>query len=275
MPFSTRILIVEDDRFNVKLLTDVCRNAGYESDVAMDGLAALDAVERFRPDLVLLDLMIPQLDGFGVLERLRAAPETADLPVIMVTAIQDRAARARGIELGADDFVGKPFKLGELQARIQAALQMRTFKRQLTRDLTPAAGRLRPRGLDDEVAALDAALAAARLSGTPAQVVSVEFSAEGPVEVVDAVLAAAREQLPGGKSSLFVRGLRRHSMLVQLDALSARRLAAALHAIGAGRRAELGAKAPRIFWGVGVDRESADAACRAARDAGLEPDTPR
>ena len=102
MPFATRVLIVEDDRFNVRLLSDVCRNAGFESDVAMDGLAALDAVERFRPDLVMLDLMIPQLDGFGVLERLRSAPETADLPVILVTAIQDREARARGIELGAE-----------------------------------------------------------------------------------------------------------------------------------------------------------------------------
>ncbi len=272
MPFATRILIVEDDRFNVRLLSEVCRNLGYDSDVAMDGLAALEAVERFRPDLVLLDLMIPQLDGFGVLERLRGQPETSDLPVILVTAIQDRDARARGIELGADDFVAKPFKLAELQGRIQAALQMRTFKRQLTRDLTPPAGRVRPRALMDETTSLDAALAAARMQNTPVQVITVEFSPEGPVEVLEAVLEAAREQLPGGKSSVFLRGVRRHSMVVPLDGLATRRLAAAFHAVGATRRTALNVREPRIFWGIGPDRDAADAACTAAREAGLEPE---
>lgn len=271
MTQPTRVLIVEDDRFNVRLLTDVCRNAGFESEVVMDGLAALDAVTRNRPDLILLDLMIPQLDGYGVLERLRAQAETADLPVILVTAVQDREARARAIDLGVDDFVAKPFKLLELQQRIQAALQMRAFKRQLTRDLTPPAGRPRPRVLQDEAPAVDAAVTALRVAASPVQVITVEFSPEGPAEVVEAVLSAAREQVPGGKSHVFLRAPRRHTLVVAQDALTARRLAAALHTTGQAQRQSQGTTQPRIWWGVGADRESADAACAAARESDAEP----
>lgn len=277
MPNSvTRVLIVEDDKFNVRLLSEVCRNAGFEADVAMDGLAALAAVARTRPDLVLLDLMIPELDGFGVLERLRSSPETADLPVILVTAIQDREARARGIELGADDWVAKPFKLVELQQRIQAALQMRAFKRQLTRDLTPPAGRMRPvlPPVDEGAAQVERTLAALRAAGSPAQVITVEFSAAGPDEVIEAVLLAIRDHLPEGRGALVPRGGRRHSAVFPLDALSTRRLAGTLHTAGHLRRRQLEATQPRIWWGVGADMTAADSACIGAREGDLEPELP-
>lgn len=272
MPHVPRVLIVEDDKFNVRLLSEVCRNSGFEAEVAMDGLEALATIERNRPDLVLLDLMIPSLDGFGVLERLRADPDTADLPVILVTAIQDREARARGIDLGADDWVAKPFKLLELQQRMQAALQMRAFKRQLTRDLTPPAGRARPKLFQDEAPALEGVLTGLRAAGGPAQVITVEFSAEGPVEVVDAVLSAIREQVPGGSGHLFLRSVRRHSVVVALDALAARRFAATLHTAGHARREALKTTHPRMWWGVGADLSAADAACVGAREADLEPE---
>jgi len=268
----TRILIVEDDRFNVRLLSEVCRSSGYAADVAMDGLEALAAIERDRPDLVLLDLMIPGLDGFGVLERLRAHPDTADLPVILVTAVQDREARARAIDLGADDWVGKPFKLVELQQRIRAAVEMRTFKRQLAQDVTPPLGRARPKVPPDDTAALDQALENCRDAGTLHQVVSMDFSADGSPEVVEAVMAAVRAHLGGLR--LFRRFGRRQSFVWEKDAVSARRAAATLHAVCCAKRAESGADRPRIYWGIGADRAAADAACTAAREADLEPDAP-
>jgi CheY-like chemotaxis protein len=273
MPQITRILIVEDDRFNVRLLSEVCRSSGYTADVVMDGLEALAAIERDRPDLVLLDLMIPGLDGCGVLQRLRANPDTADLPVILVTAVQDREARARAIDLGADDWVGKPFKLVELQQRIRAAAQMRAFKRQLTRDLTPPAGRVRPKLPPDETGALDQALEARRSAADVHQVVCVDFSADGAPETVEAIIVAVRAHL--GDARLYRRAGRRHSFIWVKDALSARRAAAELHAVCHGARAARGADRPRIYWGIGADRAAADAVCTAAREADLEPDVPR
>lgn len=271
MQQATRVLIVEDDKFNVRLLSEVCRNLGFEADVAMDGLEALATIERNRPDLVLLDLMIPLLDGYGVLQRIRADPDTADLPVILVTAIQDREARARGIDLGADDWVAKPFKLLELQQRIHSALQMRAFKRQLTRDLTPPAGRARPKLFLDEAPALESVLHGLRAAGSAAQVITVEFSSDGPIEVVDAVLSAIRDRVPGGNGHLFLRSVRRHSVVVPLDALEARRFAGTLHAAGHARRAELNTTHPRMWWGVGGELSAADAACVGAREADMEP----
>ncbi len=272
MPQITRILIVEDDRFNVRLLSEVCRNSGYEASVVMDGLEALAAIERDRPDLVLLDLMIPGLDGYGVLERLRANPDTAELPVILVTAVQDREARARAIDLGADDWVAKPFKLQELQQRIRAAAQMRAFKRQLTRDLTPPAGRVRPKLPPDDTPALDLAIESQRASGGAFQVVCVDFSADGGSEVMEAVVAAVRRHV--GDLRLYRRSGRRHSFLWAKDALTARRAAAELHGACHAARAAFGTDRPRIYWGIGADRASADAACTAAREADLEPDAP-
>mgnify|MGYP002629721381 CR=1 FL=1 len=127
------VLIVEDDRFNVRLLTEACRSAGMDVRVVMDGLDAVDEALRSPPDLILLDLMLPRLNGFGVLERVRADPRGADVPVILVSAVQDVSARAQAVELGADDFVPKPFRLPELRERMQAVLAQRA----LMRDMTP------------------------------------------------------------------------------------------------------------------------------------------
>ena len=127
----TEVLIVEDDEFNIHLLSEVCRNSGYVVRAVMDGEAALEAVDDHLPDLILLDVMIPRLDGFGVLERLRTREDAADLPVIMVTAVQSAEARARCVELGADDYVTKPFRIAELRTRMQSALAVRRFKQEL------------------------------------------------------------------------------------------------------------------------------------------------
>ncbi len=126
-----RVLVIEDDHFNVKLLTEACRSMGCRVDFAMDGLAGVDAFESDPPDLVLLDVMLPGLDGYGVLERIRAHPRGADVPVLMVTALQTNDARARALELGADDYIAKPFRLGPLRARIRSAVEMHRFRASL------------------------------------------------------------------------------------------------------------------------------------------------
>lgn len=130
-PSEIEVLIVEDDQFNVRLLSDVCTAAGYSFRIAMDGIEALERISERVPDLVLLDIMIPRLSGFGVLSQLREAEQTRQLPVIVVSAIQDDQTRARGIEMGADDYVRKPFKISELRQRMLSALEMAAFKRKL------------------------------------------------------------------------------------------------------------------------------------------------
>jgi len=127
-PLDARILVIEDDRFNIKLLTEACRSMGCEVESAMDGLAGLAAFDASPPDLVLLDVMLPGMDGYGVLKTIRARADHNDVPIIMVTALQSADDRARALELGADDYVGKPFRLGDLRTRVRSVLEMRRMQ---------------------------------------------------------------------------------------------------------------------------------------------------
>lgn len=127
-----RILVVDDDEHTRALLRDLCEGAGYRVSVAMDGDEALAAIARQPPDLVLLDLMMPKRDGFSVLQALREAPATAELPVVLLTANADIDGKIRGMELGATDYVTKPFKLIELQTRIRSALTLQEYRRRLS-----------------------------------------------------------------------------------------------------------------------------------------------
>ncbi len=117
-----RILIAEDDVHTRTLVRELCEGFGYQVIVARDGEEALDLAGQ-KPDLLLLDVMMPGLDGYGVLRRLRGNASTRELPVIVVTAVNDVEGKLKGIELGADDYVTKPFRIGELQKRIEAALE--------------------------------------------------------------------------------------------------------------------------------------------------------
>lgn len=131
---NIRVLVIEDDRFNIKLLTEACRSMGCAVESAMDGPSGVAAFEESPPDLVLLDVMLPGLDGYGVLERIRAHPAGARVPVLMVTALHNDEARARALELGADDYVQKPFRLGPLRSRIRSVIEMRRFEEALADD---------------------------------------------------------------------------------------------------------------------------------------------
>ncbi len=119
----SRILVVEDEKNIAKVAAYNLEKEGYQVSVAKDGEEALEKIRRELPDLVVLDLMLPKVDGLEVCRQLRADPKTAHLPVIMLTAKTQETDRVVGLELGADDYVPKPFSPRELLARVKAVLR--------------------------------------------------------------------------------------------------------------------------------------------------------
>ncbi len=117
------VLIVEDEPALVELLTYNLDRGGYETAVARDGEEAELLVEELRPDLVLLDWMLPYTSGIEICRRLRRRPETRNLPIILLTARGEESDKVRGLEVGADDYVVKPFSPKELLARMSAVLR--------------------------------------------------------------------------------------------------------------------------------------------------------
>jgi DNA-binding response OmpR family regulator len=115
-----KILIVDDERKLVQGLAAYFRQAGYDTLAAYDGRAALDAARRDRPDLIVLDLMLPELDGMEVCRQIR---RSSDVPIIMLTARVEESDMLIGLELGADDYVAKPFSPREVVARARALLR--------------------------------------------------------------------------------------------------------------------------------------------------------
>jgi DNA-binding response OmpR family regulator len=158
---STRILIVEDDRRTAAIVERYLRSAGYDVAVAADGN---DGISRFlaaRPDLVILDVMLPGSDGFDVCRRIRDEGAT---PVIMLTARVDEADRLRGLVGGADDYVTKPFSPRELVARVQAVLR-RTGDLERRPPMQTRFGRLE----------LDSIAGEARVDGAPIALTRTEY----------------------------------------------------------------------------------------------------
>ena len=118
---GARVLVVDDEENLSFLITSALRLAGFETRSAASGAEALTEVDRFSPDLMVLDVMLPDIDGFELLTRLRNRGFSA--PILFVTAKHDTADRVRGLTIGGDDYVTKPFALEELIARVQVALR--------------------------------------------------------------------------------------------------------------------------------------------------------
>ncbi len=119
----TRILVVEDDPDIADLIRRYLQRGGFEVDLRASGRDALAAVAAAPPDVVLLDLMLPHVSGLDICRTLRADPKTAAIPIIMVTARAEESERIAGLDLGADDYIAKPFSPGELVARVRALLR--------------------------------------------------------------------------------------------------------------------------------------------------------
>jgi len=117
------VLVVEDEFDIAELLRHVFTKEGFQVGVARDGLTALEALRRQPPDLVVLDWMLPELSGIDVLKEIRTRPETRRVPVILLTARREEIDRVLGLELGADDYVTKPFSTRELVLRIRGLLK--------------------------------------------------------------------------------------------------------------------------------------------------------
>lgn len=119
---AVKVLLVDDEPDILRLLSFALQAEGYQVITALNGLDALKYVRQERPDIVILDVMMPGMDGFEVCNELRSKPETAGLPIIMLSALGQVADRVRGLRAGADDYVPKPVNLEELSARIAAVL---------------------------------------------------------------------------------------------------------------------------------------------------------
>ena len=131
-----RVLVVDDDPDILKFVQVNLELEGYSAESAENGRIALDAAKGSPPDLVLLDVMMPEMDGLTVLRRLRSSPATANVPVILLTAKALAEDRVRGLDFGADDYITKPFDVGELMARVRSVLR----RAQQMRDVSPLTG---------------------------------------------------------------------------------------------------------------------------------------
>jgi len=125
---AAKVLVVDDTPYNVKLLADLLAIRGYAVATATNGEEALASVAAGVPDLVLLDIMMPGLSGYDVCRRLRADAATALLPVVLVTSLDAQQERIKGIEAGADDFLGKPINQPELFARVRSLLRIKALQ---------------------------------------------------------------------------------------------------------------------------------------------------
>ena len=121
------ILVVDDEDLNLRLIEALLKPQGYEVHVAHHGVEALEKIREIPPDLILLDIMMPKMNGFEVARRLREDPETMIIPIVMVTALQDVEDRIRALEVGADDFLTKPVDRMELRARVGSLLKVKAY----------------------------------------------------------------------------------------------------------------------------------------------------
>jgi DNA-binding response OmpR family regulator len=120
-----RILVVDDEPDLVVLLEEHLTQEGYRVSTATTGMQAITRARQEVPDLILLDVMMPGVSGFDVCNILQDTPETAAIPIVFLTAVTDTKRKVMGLNLGADDYITKPFDLHELAARVQAALRPR------------------------------------------------------------------------------------------------------------------------------------------------------
>jgi len=130
-PSQFTILVVEDNATNMRLLVELLLDDGYQVEAAVNGVEALEMAQEMLPDLVLLDVMIPELNGYEVCQKLRENPQTQGIPVIFITAIAQVADKVKAFELGAVDYITKPFNTREVIVRLKGHLIRRSQQKYL------------------------------------------------------------------------------------------------------------------------------------------------
>ncbi|BAZ10667.1 response regulator receiver sensor signal transduction histidine kinase [Calothrix sp. NIES-4071] len=138
----TLILIIDDTPANLDVIYDTLNDAGYEVAIANSGERAFKQMQFQLPDLILLDVMMPVMDGFEVCRRLKTEPSTKEIPVIFMTALSDTESKTKGFDLGAVDYITKPFQEAEVVARIKTHLQLRYLTKNLEQQVTQRTGEL-------------------------------------------------------------------------------------------------------------------------------------
>ena len=128
---SHSILIVDDNHNNLEVLSETLTRAGFQVSVAIDGENALEQIQYYKPELILLDVMMPGIDGYQTCQRIKSNPDTFDIPIIFMTALSDTEHKVRGFVLGAVDYITKPFQREEVLARVRVQLQLRNLARTL------------------------------------------------------------------------------------------------------------------------------------------------
>ncbi len=125
------ILIVDDDPAGRQTLESILDEQGYQLEMAENGLQAIEMAHKFLPDVILLDVMMPDMDGFEVCQRIRSEPTLAEIPIIMLTALDDRKSLLDGLEAGADDYITKPYDRFELRARLIGITRLNRYRKLL------------------------------------------------------------------------------------------------------------------------------------------------
>ena len=128
---NRRILIVDDDRLNVKFLVNKLSQYSYDVLCAYCGEDAIDIVKKELPDLIILDIMMPGIDGFEVIRVIRSDKQTADIPIILITVLDNKEEKIRGLNIGADEFLNKPVVFEELLARVRSLIRLKTYHEQI------------------------------------------------------------------------------------------------------------------------------------------------
>src|SRR5256886_16380704 len=126
----SRILIIDDAPANIQTLSTILKERGYDINIATDGRQGLELLERIRPDLILLDIMMPEMDGFETCRRIKASATWREIPIVFLTAKTDTGDIVRAFELGAVDYVAKPFNAHELLARVNTHLTLAHLHRE-------------------------------------------------------------------------------------------------------------------------------------------------
>lgn len=161
---APRILVADDDAWILRMVTTVLEKRGYTVDTATDGEEALEKAMAIKPDLVVTDVMMPNMDGWALIKALRARPEFAFVPVIFLTALGSDDDRIRGFRLGADDYLPKPFRFEELDLRVAKTLKQSEMVEKMARQRLQTQEGSEPEGEREEGSGLSGDLSQVGLS---------------------------------------------------------------------------------------------------------------